>query len=363
MENKEGRVQLFGSEVNLIKESSEQPIEKVGDQVSPSQKVEEIEPPKEEVVQVEKSTTKTTEAEVQEPVPQNTSLSDAAKLAIDYKSKGIIPEDIEIPNNLTPEQMSDMIKENIYHAVHQRAQEDVVQQLKDLGYDKNTLKRARLLALGASDEEIIEIGKYRQAAAYKPSSSEEMEYFVKNYFIHKGMEEDRAKRLVSGASNEELKQDFEEGVRFFEKQADSLEEKLKESKRQAAAERERYEKELDDSYIRVIDSRKIGRVNISESEAKQLKSSIFDKTEAIQMPDGSSGFVTKYEKALKELDKNPEGQMWVARAILNKSWDMEEVNREETKRSILEDLGAEVQKASNTGDVESKDDGRVLLFG
>ena len=357
MENKDGKIQLFGSEVNFSSEKNEEAV-------TPEVKKEDAAPAVQEVAEVKQEAPKP-ESSTPDPGPTETkvSLSDAAKLAIDYQSKGIIPSDVVIPSDLTPEMMSDMIKDNIYQSVHKKAQEDVVQQLKDLGYDKNTLKRARLLAMGASDEEIIEIGKYRQAASYKPSNSDEMEYFVKNYFIHKGMDEDRAERLVKGASNDELRRDFEEGTRFFSNQADALEDKLKEAKRNAAAEKERYEKELDASYMKVIDSRKIGRVNITQSEAESLKESIFKKTEVTQMQDGTTGFITKYEKALKELDSNPEGQMWIARAILNKSWDLEEVNREETKRSILADLGAEVQKASNTGEVESKDDGRVLLFG
>ena len=356
MENKDGKIQLFGSEVNFSKENEGDKVSAGNNAVAPDPEVKLHTDVNQPEAKVQYST-----PDVVKEQPK-VSLSNAAKLAIDYQRKGIIPSSVPIPEDLTPEAMSDMIKNNIYTTVHQKAQEDVVSQLKDLGYDKNTLKRARLLALGASDEQIVEIGKYKQAATYKPQTSEEMEYFVKNYFIHKGMDKERAERLVGSASNDELKKDFEEGVSFFNNHADKLEESLKETKRSEAAQREREEKELDDSYRRVIDSRKIGKVSLTETEANSLKDSIFKKTEVTQMPDGSSAYITRYEKALKDLDSNNEGQIWIARAILNKSWEMEEVNGPETKRSILADLGAEIQKASNVGDVEPED-GKILLFG
>ena len=241
---KEERVQLFGSEVNFgnpIEDKKEEPKEVSQEEVSQKEAIDtEVKKEDEKPVNPEGQSSK----ESKEPLSR--SMTSAAKLAADYKSRGIISESTEIKNDLTPEELSDLIKDNIYVEVKKTAEADVVSQLKELGYDQDTLKKARLLSMGATDEDVLAIGQRRQAAEFKPSNTEELEYFVLNYLKYKGMDDDRASRLVKAATVSELEKDYEEGIKYFNDEADKIELQVKERNNRRIAE----EKEAEESLAR-----------------------------------------------------------------------------------------------------------------
>ena len=348
---KEERVQLFGSEVNFgnpIEDKKEEPKEVSQEEVSQKEAIDtEVKKEDEKPVNPEGQSSK----ESKEPLSR--SMTSAAKLAADYKSRGIISESTEIKNDLTPEELSDLIKDNIYVEVKKTAEADVVSQLKELGYDQDTLKKARLLSMGATDEDVLAIGQRRQAAEFKPSNTEELEYFVLNYLKYKGMDDDRASRLVKAATVSELEKDYEEGIKYFNDEADKIELQVKERNNRRIAEEKEAEESLNKSFREVIDSGKLGKMILSEEQKGNLKKQLFDKIE---------GGKTEYEKALEDIDNNHEAQLWVAHAILNKSWDKESIKPSEQRSSILKDLGAELEEVRKTGE-DPDGSNRVLLFG
>lgn len=343
------KIQLFGSEVNFG-DVTEVKTPNIQEQVADEKKSEE---PVKEEAPVSSEPNTTVNENVKENVTETKPNSSAAKLAIDYKERGILPEDVDIKSDLSPEELSDMLKDNMYKEVSKKAEQDVVSQLKELGYDQDTLKKARLLSMGATDEDVLAIGQRRQAAAFKPNNTEELEYFVLNYLKYKGMDETRASRLVRSASVSELEKDFEEGVQFFNSEADRLENEVKDRNAKKIASEKEKEEKLNTSFREVIDSGKLGMLNLSESQRTVLKSQLFDKNE---------GGKTEYEKALSEIDKNHEAQLWVAHAILNKSWEKEVVNSSEQRSSILKDLGAELEQVRKK-DEDPDGSNRILLFG
>ena len=241
----------------------------------------------------------------------------SALLAEYYKSKGLLPDDYEVPTNLTSEQLAEAFEGH----VGKRKAEEIEDEYRSKGYDEQLIEYAAIIRQGGNPEDLQAHAQYNMLAEFDTDDAEDMKKVVTYMYQDKGLKEREIKRIIENADyDDDLTELFKEAREYFGEKRDSY---LDEVRSNLLAEKERQEQErkkVVEQYKGVIRKKAFGELQINDDDAKRFERDFLEPTERhiVKNADGTSTpmKITKYQKAMMDIQQNPEKTMEIAYYIL-----------------------------------------------
>lgn len=305
-----------------------------------SKEEEEEEEEDEEYEQEEEKQEEDEEVEVENPL---------LSFVKDWKDQGYIPEDLEIKDDITDAELSDILYRHKSNSVNSAVKNEVRQELmEEYGLtDPEVLETARRLHYGVQDEDLLQLDTYAQLAQVQLDSQDESadDQFVAYaayYYQDNGVPPDKAEKLAKiDLEEESFNEKVQEYNTHFRNRYAQFEQSLQQRQ---AYERQRRQQELQEYKEKVDNYLSEGRVGGKEYTDDQIdfiKEALNEKK--YWVPDGRGGKVkvTYYDKKRLEYETNEELLMkGVFDFILEGEKGLSEVDRarEEGRRQVFKKL-------------------------
>lgn len=260
------------------------------------------------------------------------------------KTDKLIPEDVEIPDDIDGATFKSILKEHLKKEVLSESAPDITQReleweqyLHDKGYTEEQIAYSTAVALGVPEQTVNRVHQLRQLASAELKEEKDMEYIVRTRFALEG----NSKALIDThiqtelSDLEKLKAAALESQQVLQEMAD---EEFEAEKAQAEANKEaQRQRNLEQRKIfeATIDEGFFG-IKLSKEEANDLKKYIYS-------PD-----------VVKDID-TPQGKKRVAYS--QETWDLMEIEKDPKKRMFYSYLIKNgLEKAANTIHQKSSDD-------
>lgn len=256
-----------------------------------------------------------------EPVEVDDSdYSASALLLQSYISDGL-NYDGDINPNLSSKELLTILRETTRNEVKPEIESELAKQ----GYNDEFRKSIEFLKNGGTLEDLqasFVNQSYSQLDIEDDIDTSNRELVIKAYYKDKGIPEDKAERLfqIAKANNETYEEALEAQSHFEEK-----DNKVFEAQREAAKAQEELDKKTYAENMATVDNilkeRVLGDIEITDKEAKEIRSAIYEPTELVEYTDENGKKrqtkVTKYEMLINEYNKNPEWQLTFTKLLLD----------------------------------------------
>jgi hypothetical protein len=251
-----------------------------------------------------------------EPVYAN-GKTGSALLAEYYKNTGLLPDDFEVKDNLSADELAKAVEDN----VGARKAQEIEDEYRSKGYDEKLLTYAEIIAQGGNPETLQVHAQYDILANYETSDTDEMKKIVTYMYQDKGLKEKEINRIVENADyDDELEDLYKEARGYFSDKRDTYLGEVRDSLERQKKEEEKILKQRQDAFRNTIRKKALGELSITDTEAKKFEKDFMEPTERhiVQNPDGTTTpmKITKYQKRLMEIQEDPEKTLEVAYYIM-----------------------------------------------
>ena len=275
-------------------------------------------------------------------------LSEGAILASIWKKEGVIPEDVEIPKNVSIKEL----KEKIQDLWMEESRSQFDDEIQKLGFTPEMRKYVEDIMSGVEPGTLSVATEYDKMASLPVSgdddnSARNREFLILEMYKAKGLTPAKAKRLYESAvdNGDEDEEALEAQSYFAEESARIKQEEVAE--RQKAEKRELEERESKVKKVKdVISSGNVAGIKISKIEAENLKKTLFDVTETIELENGKKAKVTKFQKLMQDYNNNVEHQVLFAYLVANNFnlSSLKQAAKVEASDDLFNFLGGKVTK-------------------
>ena len=215
--------------------------------------------------------------------------------ALAYKEKGIFPEDVEIPENITPEQLHQKLYDQVSSSF------DSETYLESQGLSKEARELAKYIAGGMDPAMAHEGHRLARVASVPIEDNPDAIEHVLRFYYGQTMDQKNVERQIKGIFEDG--EELEEATRIqkeLSKKSESIFEK-ENTRRQELKEQNEKNKE---SVLKAIQSEKFGDKPLSKREQKELIKYNYEVTDFIEV-DGKKKPVTGVQKDMWEIYSDP----------------------------------------------------------
>ena len=241
----------------------------------------------------------------------------------------LIPDDVEIPENIGGQDFKKILKDAVKKEVLQESAPEIeereaawVDYLNSKGYTEEQIAFSYARAQGVGDEVLTKVNQLRQLASAELKSDEEKEYVVRTRLALEG----NKKNLIDTHIQTDLNDDEKLTAAAAEAQevlAQMADAEFQNAKDYAAAQElasKNAREEQRKAYVKIIDKGEIKGVKLSKEEREDLKKYMFSATVVrdVETPEGKRRIAMPQETIdLEELEKDPEQRIFFAYLVKN----------------------------------------------
>ncbi len=274
-----------------------------------------------------------------------------AIIAKDWKSKGYLPDEYEVPEDLSEEDLEEVYRTHKESLIEQEVRTRLLQEMQEKGYDPEILETAKLIKSGVPKEAITQADAYRIMGEVQldPEDDNYEEYarqILTQFYADKGFAQDKIDRYVyRDLEDPEVESVVEDAQNYFRDRAGLMYQQFKQAEKQAEqqkkAQAEAQVKRMNDYLTRG----EIAGTKYSQEQIAQVKKALFEKSEVIVDAEGNRYRVTPYEKKRWEYQNDFEKNLKsVVDFILGyDAKSIEETGRIKGKNDTLRELNKSVQ--------------------
>lgn len=300
------------------------------------------------------------EQEVETEEVDDSNYSASALILKAYVDEGLSIDPKDINPNLSSRELLDTIREKI----REELKPDIEQEYVKQGYNDEFKQTIEFLKNGGTIEELKQsFGNkaYSQLDIDNDDDNLNKETVIKAFYMDKGFSEDKAEQILSLArDNDTLYEDAAEAQGHFVEKDQYL---IQATKEQAAREQAQVQEQYDNNKKAledVLKGKKLGNIDITDKEAKDIRSAIYDQTEVYKYTDEhgkeKQAKMTKYEALLDQYNKNPEWQLTFIKLLLD-GFKFDKIANKVVKArdgQINDVLGAKLSNTANREKAISK---------
>ena len=255
--------------------------------------------------------------EKEEPDPDDFEVkvkANLAKYAAEaFKSRGDLPEDFEITDDITEEQLDEAYISYKETSLRNQLEQEVKRELAESeGLTPQMIEEIKLKHYGVQDPELQKLQYLRYLSSYEFDENSEVfednaRDFLTSYYSLKNISESRVKKMVEvDLQDEAISQIITEAQTDLKGDESNLNTQIQEqvAKRQEA--RVQKKAEVKQSINTLLDSKTIGGTTYSDEEIAAVKKALFQKTETVVGADGKHYRTTLYNKRRMEASQSLE---------------------------------------------------------
>lgn len=265
------------------------------------------------------------------------------------KGDGLLPEDIEIPEDADANFVRSAIRQAVASPIEEQTREEVTQrvisELESQGINDHHLNLA-LLAASGKQAFLTEADRVRKYSEYKLDDLAESDDYeevvvevVRSMYADRGLKPTEVDRIIKAAqSDDELDKIFEEeAVPYHKEKYSSIVAEARKQKDEELRIARAKEKYVQDTVSKVFSQRTIRDAEISDQVAAELQADLFQASEQLDYGNGQVFKVTPFQRFLAEFQNDFEFQLYVFNKYKFGGTDVEKV-REQVKEELEEEL-------------------------
>lgn len=270
-------------------------------------------------------------------------------LAKSFKEEGFLPEDVDIPDNITDVQFAELYRTSKEELIRNEIRQELIEKE---GLNPEILATAKKIHLGVSPKEIEQLNLFTGLAnvAFNdedPNFEEIASQYLNFYYRDINFDEALIERQIERDLNsdaDDLTQVLTVAKKHFAVKAKTTKEAQDLATKAEEAKRQKEEKEKVDNMEKILSAGVIKGVKYSKSDMEKVRKALFDKSEIYVDKDGNKHRVTLYQKRRMEIASDFE---YSFKQIVDVVLGPKEVKtgaevEEKVKRSILSDLNKAV---------------------
>lgn len=229
------------------------------------------------------------------------------------KAKGALPEDFEITDDITEEQLDEAYLKYKEEPLRNEIRKEELERLAaEEGLTPEMIEETKMRYFGVQDEELKKVQILDYLSTFKfdekaESFEEEARNFLKDYYTIKELHPDQIDGVVeANLKSDKLLQILNTAQQDLGQKGQELFTNIQENVRnKQQTEREKREKKRE-AEINMLKSGKIGNVTLTSDMVQNAMKALYEKTEIITAPDGKRYRTTLYNKLRLEAANNPE---------------------------------------------------------
>lgn len=215
--------------------------------------------------------------------------------ALAYKEKGIFPEDTEIPEDITPEQLHQKLYDQVSSSF------DPETYLESQGLSKEARELAKYIAGGMDPAMAHEGHRLARVASVPIEDNPDAIEHVLRFYYSQTMDQKNVERQIKGIFEDG--EEFEEATRIQKELAKKSEDIFEKENARRQELKEQNEKNKE-AVLKAIQSEKFGDKPLSKREQKELIKYNYEITDFIEV-DGKKKPVTGVQKDMWEIYSDP----------------------------------------------------------
>lgn len=231
-------------------------------------------------------------------------------IAKDWKSKGYLPEDFEVTDGLSEEELEEAYRKHKESLVESELRTRILDELQAQGYEPELVEVARLIKYGVPKEQISEAEAYEVAGNVQldPNSEEYESYasqILAQYYADKGFSPDKISRYVErDLEDDEFENIVDEAQAYFRQRAVQYKQYFKQVAEHQEQEARRQAQESVQRMNTFLDKGEIAGRKYTKEQIAQVRKALFERTEVVVDAQGNRRRVTPYEKKRLEYQNN-----------------------------------------------------------
>lgn len=233
-----------------------------------------------------------------------------AVIAKDWVSKGYLPEDFSVTDDITEETLENAYRSYKEALIESEVRSRVLDDLRNQGVDEEILETAKLLKSGIPKEQLSQADAYNVLGSVKLDPNDDSyegyaRQILAQYYADKGFSPDKISRYVErDMDDEDVENLVSDAQGHFKQRAAELHHYFK----QVEAQRQQEERQRTEQSIaamhQYLDKGEIAGRKYTKEQMAQVKRAMFDKTEVVVDAQGNRHRVTAYEKKRLEYQSN-----------------------------------------------------------
>jgi hypothetical protein len=234
-------------------------------------------------------------------------------LANALKEKGILPKEIDIPEDISDEDVLNIYAYINEEKIRQKVEADVAEVLQGRGITEEHLQYAMALSNGIDPNEVSEYGRfksYAESANNYDLDSDKKINIIKTFHEQRGLAEDEIADRIEDIEydDEKLERDWKRATDFFANKVKEFEQenaRISYEREQQRYETQKRNKEILDNIYR---SGIISGEKMTPRQLEEYKSGIYNRDQIVEVG-GQVYTSTKFEKFLFDFQNNFETQL------------------------------------------------------
>lgn len=270
-------------------------------------------------------------------------------MAKQLKVDGELPEDFEITDKTTPNEIYEAYVNSIKKDAEEEIRNNVFQELRENGINEGDLQYARLLRQGVDPIMLHEASRYEHLSNIDIEKADESEKksIVEKMYKEKNLSDKAIKKLIDAAElDDDLDPMAEEAKVFFKSKRDIIVEQQEKSASIAKAQQE----EIDNRNQQIISGvlKKSQVLGEDISDVKDFKRSLYDRDQSVEI-NGQQMVATEYQLFDLAYKNDPEVKLWAF-----KKWKYRDTDQQDTETKAQAKAEKELLKGYKTAVEMSK---------
>lgn len=231
-------------------------------------------------------------------------------IAKDWKSKGYLPEEFEVTDGISEEELEEAYRTHKESLVESEIRTRILDELQSQGYEPELVEVARLIKYGVPREQISEAEAYEIAGNVRldPNSEEYEGYasqIMSQYYADKGFGADKIQRYVErDMEDDDFESIVDEAQAYFRDKAVQYKQYFQQVSQYQEQESRRQAEESVQRMSTFLDKGEIAGRRYSKEQMAQVRKALFERTEVVVDAQGNRRRVTPYEKKRLEYQNN-----------------------------------------------------------
>ena len=272
-------------------------------------------------------------------------LNPSAVIAEHWKEKGILPEDFEITEDFSAENLNDVL----YKATDESRRQQIVNEyLEEQGLSRDHIELKKRDVAGITEEDDAILRQYAQLSRAKLDSEsenyeEDLQVYFENFYYSTGMPAEKIKELAEAdvQDEENHERNIKLAAQHFAKKTKEISAEIEEKLQTWQQSRRKKEDEYRGNVERML-KEPIEGIDYDEKQQAFIKNAFFNKSEVVRVG-GTDKRVTLLEKKILEFNQDmPKTLNFYISLLLGDQ--INEKKKARTEKSILDKLN----QSSNT---------------
>lgn len=223
-------------------------------------------------------------------------------IAKDWKSKGYLPEEYEVPDDISEEQLEEVYRVHKEKLIESEVRTRILDELRAEGVDDDVLETAKLLRHGVPQEQISQADAFHVLGSVQLNPEDEnyegyASQVLTQYYADKGFSSDKITRYVErDMEDDDVVALVEEAQSHFKQRAVQMRQYFAQVEAHKVAEEQQRVQQTVASMNQYIERGEIAGRKYTKEQMGQVKRALFDKTEVVVDAQGNRRRVTAYEK-------------------------------------------------------------------